>query len=107
MGAEQGELIREFVAAGFEAVVVATRGDKLGEEWLGRKLDDAFIADMEHMGQDVTPCGEAGEYHTLVIDGPIFKQRLEIISTERVLRDGHWFLDIKECRLAPRGCQGV
>ncbi len=102
-GQSQRELLREFVAAGFEAVVIATQEDKLSEDWLGRRLDAGFIADLERLGQEVTPCGEAGEYHTLVIDGPLFKQRLDIIRAEPVLRDGHWFLDIKDCRLMPKG----
>jgi diphthamide synthase (EF-2-diphthine--ammonia ligase) len=51
----------------------------------------------------ITPCGEAGEYHTLVIDGPLFKKELEIISAEKILRDEHWFLDIKSCKYKYKG----
>jgi diphthamide synthase (EF-2-diphthine--ammonia ligase) len=47
----------------------------------------------------VTPCGEAGEYHTLVVDGSIFKKRLDIIRSEVVSRGEHHFLEILETRL--------
>jgi len=94
----QNKLLREFIDLGFEAVVVATRADLLGEEWLGRKLDSDFLADLAKL-ENITLCGEAGEYHTLVIDGPLFQKRIEIIEASKILRDGHWFLDIEKCEL--------
>ena len=94
----QNKLLREFIDLGFEAVVVATRADLLGEEWLGRKLDSDFLADLAKL-ENITLCGEAGEYHTLVIDGPLFPKRIEIIEASKILRDGHWFLDIEKCEL--------
>ena len=94
----QNKLLREFIDLGFEAVVVATRADMLGEDWLGRKLDSDFLADLAKL-ENITPCGEAGEYHTLVINGPLFQKRIEIIEANKVLRDGHWFLDIVRCEL--------
>jgi len=99
---KQDEIMRDFITLGFEAVVVATRADILGEEWLGRKVDFAFIRDLAALNKNITPCGEAGEYHTLVIDGPIFKQRLEIVNADKVLRDGHWFFEIKTSALKPK-----
>ncbi len=97
----QTAIMSDFIASGFEAMVVATRADILGEEWLGRKVDLDFVKDLAELGKTspITPCGEAGEYHTLVIDGPLFKQRLEILETNRVLRDGHWFLNISKSEL--------
>ncbi len=95
-GQSQDKIMRDFIALGFEAVVVATRADLLGEEWLGRKVDLDFIKDLEELGETkkITPCGEAGEYHTLVIDGPLFKQKIEILETSKELRNGRWFLGI-------------
>ena len=52
--------------------------------------------------KDITICGESGEYHTIVIDGPMFRKRLEILETDKVLKDGHWFLEIKKCGLKPK-----
>jgi len=94
----QNNLLRDFIDLGFEAVVVATRADMLGEEWLGRKLDSDFLADLARL-ENITPCGEAGEYHTLVIDGPLFGKRMEIVEADKVLREGHWFLEVGKCEL--------
>jgi diphthine-ammonia ligase len=93
---KQDEIALNFIRAGFVSVVVATRSDLLGEEWLGRKFDLAFLKDLAACNQDITPCGEAGEFHTLVLDGPLFRQRLEIKKADKVRRDNHWFLDIHE-----------
>jgi len=57
-----------------------------------------FLEDIKrHKKIDV--CGENGEYHTLVINGPLFKQKIDIQETHKVLRDGYWFLDIQKYRL--------
>lgn len=97
-GENQNKILREFIDLGFEAVVVATRADVLGAEWLGRKLDSDFIADLAKSG-NIMPCGEAGEYHTLVVNGPIFRNKIEIVEVDKILREGHWFLDIVKCEL--------
>ncbi len=97
----QNKLLGEFIGLGFEAVVVATRADLLGEEWLGRRLDSDFLSDLAKL-ENITPCGEAGEYHTLVINGPVFRKRIEVIEANKVLRDGHWFLDIVKSELKPK-----
>jgi len=95
-GESQDEILRDFIDLGFEAIVVATKADMLGEEWLGRKIDLDFIKHLDEIKKtkDITLCGEAGEYHTLVTNGPLFLNRREIKATRKVLRDEHWFLDI-------------
>ena len=102
---DQAGLLKDFINQGFESVVVATRADQLGEEWLGRRLDAGFLADLDELRKtkDITLCGEAGEYHTFVINGPLFRKRIEIIQTSRELRGGHWFLRINQFTLTPRG----
>ena len=104
-GERQESLLRDFIDGGFEAVVIATKDDLLGEEWLGRKIDLDFLERLEKLREteDITPCGEAGEYHTFVTDGPLFKQRVEIRETRKVLREGYWFLEILKCELRPKG----
>jgi diphthine-ammonia ligase len=88
------ELMKEFIDLGFEAVIVATQADKLGSEWLGRKIDHVTMKVLEKTGIDM--CGESGEYHTLVTGGPIFKSKL-IFKTEKVVsNDGYWFLKVSE-----------
>jgi diphthine-ammonia ligase len=88
---DQRKLMEEFIDAGFIAVVVAAKKELFGEEILGRRIGRAFL---DSLGQGITPCGEAGEFHTLVIDGPIFKQRLEITASQKVVREDHRFLEI-------------
>ena len=80
---------------------MATKADMLGEEWLGREVDLNFINQLVKLRKtkDVTLCGEAGEYHTLVVDGPLFQKRMEIMETREVFRDEHWFLDILSTEL--------
>lgn len=98
-GRSQNKIMRDFINLGFEAVVVATKADLLGEEWLGRRIDFDFLKSLEALGKGVTPCGEAGEYHTLVINGPLFQKRLEIKESQKVRRGEHWFLEISGIEL--------
>ena len=95
-GKEQDEILRYFISLGFEAVVIATKADLLGEEWLGKTIDIDFIDQLTELQKtkNITPCGEAGEYHTLVTNGPIFQKRMEILGTRKLLKDEHWFLQI-------------
>ncbi len=97
---DQREILREFIGLGFEAVVVAAKADFFGEEVLGRKVDLDFINYLEELGKtrDIMPCGEAGEYHTLVIDGPLFRQRVEILETSQTLAEGVWIMEILQAR---------
>ncbi len=100
-GQAQDKILENFVASGFEAVVVAARAEFFGEEWLGRKVDPDFLSHLAELKQKfgVQPCGEAGEYHTFVTDGPLFNQRVEILEANKVLREGHRFLEISKYAL--------
>jgi uncharacterized protein (TIGR00290 family) len=100
-GESQNKILRDFIDLGFEAVIIATKADLFGREWLGQRIDLNFIKHLDELKEikDITPCGEAGEYHTLVIDGPLFKKRMEILKTRKVFRDTHWFLDIVDTEL--------
>jgi uncharacterized protein (TIGR00290 family) len=86
------QILKEFINAGFEAIIVNAKADIFGEEWLGRKVDESFIEDLRrlHSKYSFDICGEMGEYHTLVIDGPIFKRRIKISDSRRVLKNGYW-----------------
>jgi diphthine-ammonia ligase len=96
---DQTMLLEEFLDAGFTTIVVAVRSDLLGKEALGMTVNREFLKYITGLNKGITPCGEAGEFHTLVIDGPIFKKRLEIGKTEKVTRLEHHFLEIKELKL--------
>lgn len=91
------EVAREFVDSGFRAIVVSARADLFAKDILGRVIDHSFIDDLRK--RNICPCGENGEFHTFVYDGPLFRSRINISETEEVLKEGfwkHWFLDIKK-----------
>ena len=92
-GRPREELLAEFIEAGFQAVVIAVQAQHFGEEWLGRAIDNEFIDEVSTLA-NVDLCGEKGEFHTLVVDGPCFAKRLSIGNTGTVLRDGYRFLNI-------------
>lgn len=100
-GDDQKKLLEEFIDAGFTAVVITIKAEYFGQETLGQVIDRSFISRLDEMQKtsDITPCGEAGEYHTLVIDGPIFQKRLEITGSRKVTRGEHHFLEILDTKL--------
>lgn len=65
-----GKLIREFIDAGFKAIVTCVQEKALDKSFAGRIIDHDFIKDLPG---NVDPCGENGEFHTFVFDGPVFK----------------------------------
>jgi uncharacterized protein (TIGR00290 family) len=87
------ELAQEFCAMGFRAVAVCIDSKKLSREFAGRELDESFLSDLPAA---VDPCGENGEFHTFVYDGPIFSDAIAVERGEVVERDGFYFCDLKE-----------
>ena len=100
-GLDPEQIFLDFIASGFEAVVVSTQANLLGKEWVGRKLNERFLNDLKSLG-NIDICGENGEYHTLVTDGPIFKQKIDIKRSREVLRENYWFLDIQDYQLVSK-----
>ena len=93
-GRDTRMLAGEFVEAGFKGVVVCVDQSKLDGDWCGRELNAEFLADLP---SDVDPCGERGEFHTFVYDGPIFSRPLMIERGGIVKRDGFIFCDLLAC----------
>jgi uncharacterized protein (TIGR00290 family) len=85
------ELAREFVRLGFRAIAVCVDPCALDPSFAGRELDASFFADLP---PGVDPCGENGEFHTFVFDGPVFKSPIAFRVGEKVLRDGFCFCDL-------------
>jgi diphthine-ammonia ligase len=85
------ELLNTFINDGFRAVIVATDARFLNEDWLGKEIDADFIRDATSLGI-IDLCGEKGEYHTFVYDGPIFKTPLAFKAAQKILRDDNWLL---------------
>jgi diphthine-ammonia ligase len=99
----QRKLMEEFIDAGFIAVIVAVKADFFGPETLGKVIDRDFL---NSLPGNVTPCGEAGEFHSLVIDGPVFKKRLKITSSRKETRGDRHFLDITGLELTAKHLAG-
>lgn len=87
------ELASEFCSNGFRAIAVCIDSKKLSREFAGRELDESFFRDLP---AGVDPCGENGEFHTFVYDGPIFASAIAVERGEVVERDGFYFCDLKE-----------
>ena len=79
-------LVRQMLASGMRCVITSCQAS-LGEEFIGRELDEEVIADL--IARGVCPCGENGEFHTVVTDCPLFEKPLELPS-HRVLRHGDY-----------------
>ena len=77
------ELLREFIDLGFKAVLVCINEKYLDRSFAGRLIDDSFIKDLP---VNVDPCGENGEYHSFVFDGPIFKKPIIVTKGEIAYR---------------------
>jgi diphthine-ammonia ligase len=72
---EERSVSEELINRGGKAMVVAIRTDLIDEIWLGKVMDEEYIDYCE--GKGISPCGEGGEAHTLVIDGPLFSEPLQ------------------------------
>ena len=90
-GEDTKKLLEEFIELGFKAVVVCVNSKVLGSEFVGRQLNREFL---ENLPNGVDPCGEHGEYHTFVYDGPIFAHKVGFKIGEIVFRDGFYYVDL-------------
>ena len=85
------ELIGSFIELGFKVRLACIEQDALDRSFAGRAIDEAFVRDLPG---DVDPCGENGEFHTFVWDGPTFSVPVPVEVGEVVLRDVRYFADL-------------
>ena len=78
------ELVRSFIALGFKAVITCVDTQVLDAHFAGRIIDETLLTELP---EGVDACGENGEFHSFVFDGPIFKKPVQFTFGERVLRD--------------------
>ncbi|HEX3485493.1 MAG TPA: hypothetical protein VHT51_10565 [Micropepsaceae bacterium] len=90
-GRDTAKLIREFLHLGFKTVVVCVDPAQLDPSFAGRVIDEEFLAELP---AHVDPCGENGEFHTFVFDGPSFREPIRFNLGEIVCRDAFWFCDL-------------
>ena len=102
---EPEKILFDFIEYGFEAIIVSAKSDLIDKEWIGRKVDKEFVKYLKDKNIDL--CGENGEYHTLVTDGPLFKTKIEINKRKTITREGYWFLDTIEFSLHTLASMGL
>jgi uncharacterized protein (TIGR00290 family) len=90
-GIPTDELSREMVKSGLRAKVTCIDPKKLPEELSGRDYDELFL---QALPDSADPCGENGEFHSFVYDGPMFQERIDIQTGKTVTRDGFVFTDL-------------
>jgi uncharacterized protein (TIGR00290 family) len=88
------DLARTFINLGFKAIITSIDSNVLGKDFVGREYDEQFLSDLP---ANVDPCGENGEFHSFVYDGPIFRERVLFTKGEVVLRDNRFYY----CDLLP------
>jgi len=88
------ELVYTFIDLGFKAIITCVDSQALSKENAGRALDRQFV---DELAPSVDPCGENGEYHSFVYDGPIFREPIRHTVGEVVLRDDRFYY----CDLVP------
>jgi uncharacterized protein (TIGR00290 family) len=84
-------LAREMIASGLVAHIVCLDPRKLDRSFAGRRFDESFLRDLP---PEIDPCGENGEFHTVVTAGPMFKAPIAVEIGETVERDGFVFTDV-------------
>jgi len=91
-GRDTTVLARTFIDAGFKAVVTCVDSNMLDGSFVGREFDGEFLSELP---PGVDPCGENGEFHSFVYEGPIFRKRIPVIRGSIELRDNRfWYCDL-------------
>lgn len=90
-GLDTASLAKEMIEAGFRAILSCVDPRRMDPNFAGRQFDYHLLADLP---EGVDPCGENGEFHTFVYDGPIFNAPIPVEVGERINRDGFEFADI-------------
>ena len=88
---DTAKLLHTFIDLGFKAIITCVDAKILDHKFVGMTIDDNFIAELP---LNIDPCGENGEFHSFVFDGPIFKERIGFTIGEVVFRDSFYFCDL-------------
>ena len=99
------EYMQEVVNLGFEVIITSVSAEGLDESWLGRVIDEDLLEELKVLNEKygLHMAFEGGEAETLVLDGPIFKKRLNILDTEKVWNVDNGHLVIKDAELIDKG----
>jgi uncharacterized protein (TIGR00290 family) len=86
-------LFHDWIASGADAIIVTARAEFFDASWLGRPLRREMLEPFARLGVD--PCGERGEYHTVVTNSPLFSAPITVAHGERVFRSDCHALDLR------------
>ena len=81
-------LVLTMLEAGIKAIIVSCN-ERMGEQFIGKPVTKELVTELERM--DIDPCGENGEYHTLVVDCPLFSAELSVVINKKMRHDNYWF----------------
>lgn len=86
---DREKLVHEVIDNGFKAIIKKVNLDCMGEDFLGKTLTKELVEKIKETGSD--PCGENGEYHTFVVDGPIFNYKIDVKHDDFRVEDNYAF----------------
>jgi len=89
---DRKKLVMQMLEAGIEAMIVSCN-ETMGKRFIGQIITLAVVDSLESMGIDA--CGENGEYHTLILDCPLFSSAINVKVTEKLLHDNYWFAKLE------------
>lgn len=89
--ADSHQLIRDFIDLGFKGITVCVDSRALDSSFAGRDVDEDFL---QNLPAGVDPCGENGEFHCFVYDGPLFKDRVQFKKSKIHQRDKFYYCDL-------------
>ena len=97
----QMELLKDLIKDKFEVVITGIAAYPLEETWLGRKLDENMLKELEQLEKEykINVAGEGGEFETMVVNSPMHKKKIEMIETKKEYADNQGTLIIKEVEL--------
>ena len=101
---DQIEHLKEIVSAGFNVIISAVLAEPFTRSWLGKEINEKTIKDLHKLQQShkINPAGEGGEFETFVLDGPIFKKKVEIKDAETTYSNFNGVYKIKNAELVEK-----
>jgi uncharacterized protein (TIGR00290 family) len=94
------EVVLQFLTAGFRAVVVSVMPDRLDPRWVGQPFDETFLRAVAS-ADGVDACGERGEYHTFVYDGPGFRAPVDFVLDAPIESEGYYIRPARPRAVSP------
>ncbi len=100
-GQDPYQILNQEISLGLKAIFTHVKRPWFDEEWLGREFDSDSLKDLKRLVDNfgIDPCGENGEYHTMVLDGPFFRKKIEVQRFSKIRENRHLYLRMEEASL--------